>query len=69
MERKIETCHLDFITAGHSYFTLRNESNGCRVTYRVIDAATALKKKDMTSRQLLFVSYLNGPENTKNYAS
>ncbi len=53
-----------FVTGGKAYFTLENESNGERVTYRVMrprDAETG----DTTCP--LFVSVLVGPDNTRNY--
>ena len=68
METKLNDKHLEFITAGQAFFTVKNEDNGNRVTFRVVDTARIFKDESKPAHTMLFVSYLNGPENTKNYA-
>jgi hypothetical protein len=49
---------MDFILAGNAYFTIVSKVSGKRYTYRVSQP----KGKDIH-----FVSYLTGPENTSDY--
>ena len=66
---KLDTDLLRFMTAGNAYFTLKNETNQERVTYRVVDAHRAIKGDNSPEAgKLFFVSFLIGQNNMSGYA-